>query len=148
MLSWLELSNQHVISCNVSFLKPPGAFCCIFVVSYALISYSAGICLDPVDEARQVSERVAALERVSSDTNTFWIDPQRRCAIVLLQDRVWHVGEFVDGCQKSLTTIYLLVRSLDYQLGTPRGRYDEHNSKFSVSKKPRFNRPVGERNHF
>jgi hypothetical protein len=29
--------------------------------------------------------------------------------------------------------------------GTPRGRYDEHNSKFSLSKKPRFNRPVGER---
>jgi hypothetical protein len=24
-------------------------------------------------------------------------------------------------------------------LGTPRGRYDEHSSKFSLSKKPRFN---------
>jgi hypothetical protein len=42
----------------------------------------------------------------------------------------------------------VLVRSVDYQLGTPRGRYDEHNSKFSLSMKPRFNRPVGERNHF
>jgi hypothetical protein len=31
---------------------------------------------------------------------------------------------------------------------TPRGRYDEHNSKFSLSMKPKFNRPVGERNHF
>jgi hypothetical protein len=31
---------------------------------------------------------------------------------------------------------------------TPRGRYDEHNSKFSLSKKPRFNRPVGERPDF
>jgi hypothetical protein len=31
---------------------------------------------------------------------------------------------------------------------TPRGRYDEHISKFSLSMKPRFNRPVGERNHF
>jgi hypothetical protein len=30
---------------------------------------------------------------------------------------------------------------------TPRGRYDEHNSKFSLSMKPKFNRPVGERNH-
>jgi hypothetical protein len=29
------------------------------------------------------------------------------------------------------------------QLGTPRGRYDEHNSKFSLSKKPRFIEPVG-----
>jgi hypothetical protein len=43
---------------------------------------------------------------------------------------------------------WLLARSLDYQLGTPRGRYDEHNNKFSLSKKPRFNQPVGERNHF
>jgi hypothetical protein len=31
---------------------------------------------------------------------------------------------------------------------TPRGRYDEHNSKFSLSMKPKFNRPVGEKNHF
>jgi hypothetical protein len=31
---------------------------------------------------------------------------------------------------------------------TPRGRYDEHSSKFSLSMKPKFNRPVGERNHF
>jgi hypothetical protein len=31
---------------------------------------------------------------------------------------------------------------------TPRGRYDEHISKFSLSMKPKFNRPVGERNHF
>jgi hypothetical protein len=29
------------------------------------------------------------------------------------------------------------------QLGTPRGRYDEHSSKFSLSKKPRFIEPVG-----
>jgi hypothetical protein len=33
----------------------------------------------------------------------------------------------------------LLVRSLDYQLGTPRRRYDEHKNKFYLSKKPRFN---------
>jgi hypothetical protein len=31
---------------------------------------------------------------------------------------------------------------------TPRGRYDEHNSKFFLSMKPKFNRPVGEKNHF
>jgi hypothetical protein len=31
---------------------------------------------------------------------------------------------------------------------TPRGRYDEHSSKFFLSMKPKFNRPVGERNHF
>jgi hypothetical protein len=27
------------------------------------------------------------------------------------------------------------------QLGTPRGRYDEYSSKFSLSKKPRFISP-------
>jgi hypothetical protein len=30
---------------------------------------------------------------------------------------------------------------------TPRGKYDEHSSKFSLSMKPKFNLPVGERNH-
>jgi hypothetical protein len=34
------------------------------------------------------------------------------------------------------------------QLGTPRGRYDEHNSKYSLSMKPRFIEPVGERTYF
>jgi hypothetical protein len=29
------------------------------------------------------------------------------------------------------------------QFGTPRGRYDEHSSKSSLSKKPRFIEPVG-----
>ena len=31
---------------------------------------------------------------------------------------------------------------------TPRGRCDEHSSKFSLSTKPMFNRPVGERSDF
>jgi hypothetical protein len=34
------------------------------------------------------------------------------------------------------------------QSGTPRGRYDEHSSKSSLSIKPRFIEPVGERNNF
>jgi hypothetical protein len=34
------------------------------------------------------------------------------------------------------------------QLGTPRGRYDEHSSKSSLSMKPRFIKPVGERTNF
>jgi hypothetical protein len=34
------------------------------------------------------------------------------------------------------------------QLGTPRGRYDEHSSKSSLSIKPRFIEPVGERTNF
>jgi hypothetical protein len=65
--------------------------------------------LNPIDENRRVSERIAALKRASTDTNTFWIDPRRRSAIVLLQDRAQHIGEAVDGCRKSLTTMYSVV---------------------------------------
>jgi hypothetical protein len=49
------------------------------------------------------------LERASSDTNTFWIDPQHRSTIVLLQDHAEHIGELVDGCKKSLTTMYAVM---------------------------------------
>jgi hypothetical protein len=66
---------------------------------------SLGICLNPVDENHLVSERLEALERTSSDTNTFWVDPRHRGAIVILQDRIQNVGESIDGCQKSLTTM-------------------------------------------
>jgi hypothetical protein len=65
--------------------------------------------LDPVAEDRRVSERTAALERVSLDTNSFWVDARHRGAIVLLQDRVRHVGESVDGCRKSLTTMFSVL---------------------------------------
>jgi hypothetical protein len=43
------------------------------------------------------------------DTNTFWIDACHRGAIVLLQGRIQHVRESVDGCQKSLTTMYSIM---------------------------------------
>jgi hypothetical protein len=79
------------------------------LVSYILTSCSLGIFLDPAAENHRVSERVAALERVSSDTNTFWVDAPCRSAIVLLQDRVQHVKESVDGCRKCLTTIYSVI---------------------------------------
>jgi hypothetical protein len=57
----------------------------------------------------QVSERITDLERASSDTNTFLIDPRHCSAIVLLQDRAQHVGESIDSCQKSLTTMYSIM---------------------------------------
>jgi hypothetical protein len=97
-----------VSSCNVSFLESLSVFYCIFLVSYALISYSLGICLDPAVKDHQVFERVVALERLSSDTNTFWVDARHHSTIVLQQDRVQHVREYVDGCRKSLSTMYLL----------------------------------------
>jgi hypothetical protein len=90
-------------------LGAPSAFCCIFLVSYALISYPPGICLDPIAEDHRVSKQIAALERVSLDTNTFWVDAHCRSAIVLLQDCVQHVGESVDGCKKTLTTMYSIM---------------------------------------
>jgi hypothetical protein len=42
-------------------------------------------------------------------SNTLWVDARRRSAIVLLRDRVHHVGESVDGCQKSLTTMFSVM---------------------------------------
>jgi hypothetical protein len=68
-----------------------------------------GTCLDFIGEAHRVSEQIVALERSSEGVKTFWSDPRRRSAIVLLQDRAQHIGEAVDGCQKSLTTMHSVV---------------------------------------
>jgi hypothetical protein len=38
-----------------------------------------------------------------------WANPRRRSVVVLLQDRAQHIGEAVDGCQKSLTTMYSIM---------------------------------------
>jgi hypothetical protein len=64
-----------------------------------------GTCLYPTDEDHRVFKRIAALERASRDTNTLWVDPWCRNAIVLLQDRAQHIGKAVDVCQRSLTTM-------------------------------------------
>jgi hypothetical protein len=69
----------------------------------------SGTCLDFVSEARRVSERIAALERALEGIDSLWYDPQRCRAIVLLQDRAQHIGEAVDGCQRSLTTMYSVM---------------------------------------
>jgi hypothetical protein len=63
-----------------------------------MIFITVGTCLDFVGEAHHVSERITALERSSGGVETFWADPRRRSAIVLLQDRAQHIGEAVDGC--------------------------------------------------
>jgi hypothetical protein len=49
------------------------------------------------------------LERVSKDMTSLWADPWRRSAVVLLQDRAQHIGEAIDGCQRSLTTMYSIM---------------------------------------
>jgi hypothetical protein len=68
-----------------------------------------GTCLHPNNEDRRVSERIAALERASRDTDTLWVDPRHHSAIVLLQDHAQHIREAVDGCQRSLTTMYSIM---------------------------------------
>jgi hypothetical protein len=68
-----------------------------------------GACLDFVGETRCVSEWIAALERSSEGVESFWSDPQRRRAIVLLQDRAQHIGEAVEGCRRSLTTMHSVM---------------------------------------
>jgi hypothetical protein len=65
--------------------------------------------LDPVAEDRRVNKRAAALERVSSNTNTFWADARRRTTIALLQVCAQYVEEAVDGCRKSLTTMFSVM---------------------------------------
>jgi hypothetical protein len=79
------------------------------LILYAKICIFAGSCLNPINKNRRVSERIAALERASTDTNTFWIDPCHRSTIVLLQDHAQHIGEAVDGCRKSWTTMYSVM---------------------------------------
>jgi hypothetical protein len=68
-----------------------------------------GTCLDFVGENRRISERIMALERSSEGVESFWSDPRRRRAIVLLQDRAQHIGEAVDGCRRSLTTMHSIM---------------------------------------
>jgi hypothetical protein len=65
--------------------------------------------LDFVGETRRVSEQNAALEKSSEGVNSLWSDPWRRHAIVLLQDRAQHIGEAIDGCRRSLMTMYSVM---------------------------------------
>jgi hypothetical protein len=92
----LALSSQPVRCCDVSFLLTylfPFCFTAVFMISLLVI----GTCLDFAAEDRRVTERNAALEKMSAGVETLWSDPRRRKAIVLLQDRTQHIGESVDG---------------------------------------------------
>jgi hypothetical protein len=65
--------------------------------------------LDFIGETHRVSERITALERSSEGVESLWSDPRRRHAIVLLQERAQHIGEAIDGCRRSLTTMYFVM---------------------------------------
>jgi hypothetical protein len=68
-----------------------------------------GTCLDFVGETRRIFEQIVALERSSEGVKSFWSDSRRRRAIVLLQDHAQHIGEAVDGCRRSLTTMHSMM---------------------------------------
>jgi hypothetical protein len=75
------------------------------VISFAII----GTCLDFAAEDHRVTERNAALERMSTGVETLWSDPRRQSAIVLLQDRTQHIVEAVDGCRRALVTMHSVM---------------------------------------
>jgi hypothetical protein len=50
-----------------------------------------------------------ALEKMSAGVANLWSDPQRRSAVVLLQDHAQHVGEAVDCCRRSLVTMHSVM---------------------------------------
>jgi hypothetical protein len=75
------------------------------VISSAII----GTCLDFAAEDHQVTERNAALEKMSAGFETLWSNPRHRSAIVLLQDHAQHIGESVDGCRRALTTMHSVM---------------------------------------
>jgi hypothetical protein len=75
------------------------------MISFALI----GTCLDFAAEDHRVTERNAALERVSAGVENLWSDPRRRNAVVLLQDCAQHIGKAVDGCRRALVTMHSVM---------------------------------------
>jgi hypothetical protein len=49
------------------------------------------------------------LQKHAQGTESLWSNPRHCHAIVLLQDRAQHIGEVVDGCRNSLTTMYSIM---------------------------------------
>jgi hypothetical protein len=74
-------------------------------MSFAII----GTCLDFAAEDRRVTERNAALEKMSAGIGILWSDPRCRSAIVLLQDHAQHIGKSVDGCRRALITMHSIM---------------------------------------
>jgi hypothetical protein len=100
-------SACEMLRCKFAFRLIFFSFCstAIFMISFALV----GTCLDFAAEDRRVTERNAALERVSAGVENLWSDLRRRSAVVLLQDRAQHIGEAVDGCRRALVTMHSVM---------------------------------------
>jgi hypothetical protein len=97
--------------CKMLRCEVPCGFSYFLLFHYCrLISFVVlGTYLDFAAEARRVAERNTALEKASEGIDSLWSDPRRRGAIVLLQDRAQHIGEAVDGCRRSLITMYSVM---------------------------------------
>jgi hypothetical protein len=105
----LALSNPPARCCDVSF---PSTYLFSLFAPLLFLWYPlalVGTCLDFAAEDRRVTERNAALEKMSAGVENLWSDPRRRSVVVLLQDRAQHVGEAVDGCRRSLVTMHSVM---------------------------------------
>jgi hypothetical protein len=104
----LVLSSLSARCCDVRFLAA-FLFSLSFHYGCLILFVILGTCLDFVGEACQVAERITALEKASEGIDSLWSDPRHCRAIVLLQDCAQHIREAVDGCQRSLMTMYSVM---------------------------------------
>jgi hypothetical protein len=104
-------SACEILWCKTLFRLLPFLLNCLSQHFLRYVFAIAGTCLDFAAEDHRVTERSAALERMSVNVETLWSDPRRRNAKVLLQDRAQHVGESVDGCRWALTMMHSVMLS-------------------------------------
>jgi hypothetical protein len=99
-------SACEMLRCKISFdFSFSLLFHCYFVISFVVL----GTCLDFAAEDRRVTDRNAALEKMSAGIETLWSDPRRRRAVVLHQDRAQHIDESVDGCRRALLSMQFVI---------------------------------------
>jgi hypothetical protein len=89
-------SACEMLRCKFSF---DSLFPCLSIAVFVTPFVIIGTCLDFAAEDHRVTERNAALEKMSAGFETLWSDSRCRSAIVLLQDRAQHIGKSVDGCR-------------------------------------------------
>jgi hypothetical protein len=98
--------------CEMLLCKSSGSLFSLFLLCLAVCYFftcTVGTCLDLVGESRRVSERIAALQKAAQGTESLWSNLHRYRTIVLLQDHAQHIGEAIDGCRMSLTTMYSIM---------------------------------------
>lgn len=68
----------------------------------------AVIRLDPAEEEKRIKERLKVLEEVATESgvSTLWSDREKGHAVILLQDQIGQVEDFVERCRAALAMIY------------------------------------------